>query len=152
MPDSSENDPYLHMVVGYDGSDPASRALDAAVRLLKGRQGGIDVVYVASLPGLDALSPAAVVEMEADFDEVEKDLRVAVAERLNGRGIGWDFQRRQGPIVHELIEAASAVDQAHPGDTTVVVVGSSSHATHRLVGSVAVGLARHCPVPLTIVP
>jgi nucleotide-binding universal stress UspA family protein len=152
MPDSSENDPYLHMVVGYDGSDPASRALDAAVRLLKGRQGGIDVVYVASLPGLDALSPAAVVEMEADFDEVEKDLRVAVAERLNGRGIAWDFQRRQGPIVHELIEAASAVDQAHPGDTTVVVVGSSSHATHRLVGSVAVGLARHCPVPLTIVP
>lgn len=152
MPDSPETDPHLHMVVGYDGSDPANRALDAAVRLLHGRHGGIDVIYVANLPGLDALSFGAVAEMELDFDEVEKDLRASVAERLNGRGIAWDFQRRQGPIAHELIEAATAVEQAHPGDTTVVVVGSSSHASHRLVGSVAVGLARHCPVPLTIVP
>jgi len=29
--------------------------------------------------------------------------------------------------------------------------GSSSHATHRMVGSVAVSLARHSPVPLVIV-
>jgi nucleotide-binding universal stress UspA family protein len=149
MPD---NDPHVHLVVGFDGSDPANRALDAAVRLLRGRQGGIDVIYVANLPGVDALSFGAVAEMEADFDEIEKDLRVTVAERLNGLGIAWDFQRRQGPIAHELIEAATAVEQAHPGDTTVVVVGSSSHASHRLVGSVAVGLARRCPVPLTIVP
>jgi nucleotide-binding universal stress UspA family protein len=149
MPD---NDPHVHLVVGFDGSDPANRALDAAVRLLRGRQGGIDVIYVANLPGVDALSFGAVAEMEADFDEIEKDLRVTVAERLNGLGIAWDFQRRQGPIAHELIQAATAVEQAHPGDTTVVVVGSSSHASHRLVGSVAVGLARRCPVPLTIVP
>lgn len=149
MPD---NDPHVHLVVGYDGSDPASRALDAAVRLLRGRQGGIDVIYVANLPGVDALSFGAVAEMESDFDEIEKELRATVAERLNELGIAWDFQRRQGPIAHELIEAATAVEQAHPGDTTVVVVGSSSHASHRLLGSVAVGLARRCPVPLTIVP
>jgi nucleotide-binding universal stress UspA family protein len=149
MPD---NDPHVHLVVGYDGSDPANRALDAAVRLLRGRQGGIDAIYVANLPGVDALSFGAVAEMEADFDEIEKELRAAVAERLNGLGIAWDFQRRQGPIAHELIEAATVVEQAHPGDTTVVVVGSSSHASHRLLGSVAVGLARRCPVPLTIVP
>jgi hypothetical protein len=34
----------------------------------------------------------------------------------------------------------------------VIMVGSSSHATHRVVGSVAVGLACHSPVPLVIVP
>jgi nucleotide-binding universal stress UspA family protein len=33
-----------------------------------------------------------------------------------------------------------------------IIVGSSSHATHRIVGSVAVGVARHSPVPLIIVP
>jgi nucleotide-binding universal stress UspA family protein len=32
------------------------------------------------------------------------------------------------------------------------MVGSSSHATHRVAGSVAVGLARRSPVPLIIVP
>ena len=35
---------FLDIVVGYDGSAPASRALDAAVRLLRGRAGCIDVV------------------------------------------------------------------------------------------------------------
>jgi nucleotide-binding universal stress UspA family protein len=152
MPETPESDPRLHLVVGYDGSAPADRALDAAVRLLRGRDGDINVVYVANVPGIDALSFEAVAEIESDFDTVEKDLRAAVTKHLDGIGVAWDFQRRQGLITHELIEAASAIDQAHPGDTTVVVVGSSSHASHRLVGSVAVGLARHCPVPLTIVP
>ena len=40
----------LYLVVGYDGSPPAIRALDAAVRLLHGRTGSIEVVYVAHLP------------------------------------------------------------------------------------------------------
>jgi nucleotide-binding universal stress UspA family protein len=33
-----------------------------------------------------------------------------------------------------------------------IVVGSSSLVAHRVVGSVAVGLARHSHVPLVIVP
>ena len=32
------------------------------------------------------------------------------------------------------------------------VVGSSSHVMHRIVGSAAVSLARHSPVPLVVVP
>jgi nucleotide-binding universal stress UspA family protein len=152
MPDTTESNPRLHLAVGYDGSEPAKRALDAAVRLLRGRSGDIEVIYVATIPGMDALSVDAVAEMEADFDEIAKDLRASAAEQLKGHHITWDFQRRQGPIAHELLEAAAAIENAHPGDTTVVLVGSSSHASHRLIGSVAVGLARHCPVPLTIVP
>ena len=41
---------FLQIVVGYDGSPPASRALDAAVRLLPGRAGGrIDVVWSSDI-------------------------------------------------------------------------------------------------------
>jgi nucleotide-binding universal stress UspA family protein len=47
---------------------------------------------------------------------------------------------------------ATAIGEADPGSTAAIVVGSSSHATHRVVGSVAVSLARHSPVPLIIVP
>ena len=72
----------LHFVVGYDGSPPAIRALDAAVRLLYGRTGRIAVVYVAHLPSIDSLSPGAVAEMEASFDDVAKELRTAAAEQL----------------------------------------------------------------------
>ena len=65
----------LYLVVGYDGSPPASRALDAAVSLLQGRAGRIEVVYVAHLPSIDMLSPGAVAEMEASFNEIARDLR-----------------------------------------------------------------------------
>jgi nucleotide-binding universal stress UspA family protein len=40
---------FLSIVVGYDGSPPAGRALDGAVRLLRGRVGRIEVVWVAHL-------------------------------------------------------------------------------------------------------
>jgi nucleotide-binding universal stress UspA family protein len=142
----------VHLVVGYDGSPPASRALDAAVRLLQGRSGRIDVVYVAHLSSLVMLSAGAVAEMEQDFDEIERDLRAQAADQLRASGTAWELERRQGLIVDELIAAATAIGDANPGETVAIIVGSSSHATHRLVGSVAIGLARHSPVPLIIVP
>jgi nucleotide-binding universal stress UspA family protein len=143
---------FVHLVVGYDGSPPASRALDAAVRLLQGRTGRIEVVYVAHLSSLVMLSADAISEMEKDFDEVEQQLRAQAAGQLPGGGAAWEFERRQGIIADELIAAATAIGDAHPGETVAIVVGSSSHATHRVVGSVAIGLARHSPVPLIIVP
>lgn len=142
----------LYLVVGYDGSPPAIRALDAAVSLLQGRKGRIEVVYVAHIPSIDMMSAGALAEIESSFDEIEQDLRAAVADQLRGLEQGWGFERRQGLIADELIATAKDVRDAHPGDRVVVVVGSSSHASHRLVGSVAVNLARHSPVPLVIVP
>ena len=69
----------LYLVVGYDGSPPAVRALDAAVGLLQGRTGSIEVVYVAHLPSVDMLSAGAVAEMEANFDDIARELQAAAA-------------------------------------------------------------------------
>jgi nucleotide-binding universal stress UspA family protein len=143
---------FVHLVVGYDGSPPASRALDAAVRLLQGRTGRIEVEYVAHLSSVVMLSAGAIAEMEEDFDEIEQELRAQAAEQLRASGAAWEFERRQGLIADELIAAATAIRDAQPGETVAIMVGSSSHATHRVVGSVAIGLARHSPVPLIIVP
>ncbi len=142
----------LYLVVGYDGSPPAIRALDAAVRLLHGRAGSIEVVYVAHLPSIDMLSPGAVGEMEASFDDVARELHTAASEQLRDRVERWRFERRDGLIPDELIAAAAGIRDAHPGDTVVIVVGSSSHAMHRVVGSVAVSLARRSAVPVVVVP
>ncbi len=142
----------LYLVVGYDGSPPAIRALDAAVRLLHGRTGSIEVVYVAHLPSVDMLSPGAVAELEGNFDDIARELHTAASEQLRGREERWRFERRQGPIPDELIAAAVDIRGAHPGDTVVIVAGSSSHALHRVVGSVAVSLARRSSVPLVVVP
>jgi nucleotide-binding universal stress UspA family protein len=142
----------LYLVVGFDGSPPATRALDAAVGLLRGRTGDIDVVYIAHLSSLDMLSPGATAEMEASFDEVEQDLRAQASEQLSGREERWRFERRQGLITDQLIAVAGQIREIRPSDSVAIVVGSSSHAMHRMVGSVAIGLARHSPVPLVIVP
>jgi nucleotide-binding universal stress UspA family protein len=142
----------LRLVVGYDGSPPASRALDAAVNLLRGRTGRIELVYVAHMPSMATLSPGAVAELETDFDDVEQELRTLADEQLRAREVDWGFERRQGLIAEELIAAADDIRAAHPHATVVIVVGSSSQVMHRVVGSAAVSLARHSPVPLIVVP
>ncbi len=145
-------DVKLHLVVGYDGSPPAVRALDAAVRLLGAREGEIVVHYVAHLAAADALSPDALVEVRETFEEAAQDLCRQAGEQLRGHEARWRFEWREGLIADELAAAAKGVAEAAPGDTVVIVVGSSSHAMHRLIGSVPVTLSRHTSVPLVIVP
>jgi nucleotide-binding universal stress UspA family protein len=142
----------LRFVVGYDGSPPATRALDAAVRLLQGRPGRIEVVYVGHMPSMAALSADAVVEIEEVWGEIAQELRTAAGEQLRGHDERWGFERRQGLIAEELLAAAKDIHAANPSSTVVLVVGSSSTAAHRVIGSVAVSLARHSPVPLIVVP
>jgi nucleotide-binding universal stress UspA family protein len=142
----------LHLVVGYDGSPPAVRALDAAVRLLSGRDGGIVVMYVGHLSAADSMSSDALAEMEQSFSEIAADLRHQAAEQLAGREERWQFEWRQGDIARELTGEATRLGEADAGDTVALVVGSSSHAMHRVIGSVPVSLSRHSPVPVVIVP
>ena len=98
------------------------------------------------------MSPGAIAEMEAGFDEFEPDLRAQAAGQLHDRGLAWEFERRQGIVADELVAVATGIRDAHPGQIVVIVAGSSSHAGHRMVGSVTVSLARHSPVPVVIVP
>jgi nucleotide-binding universal stress UspA family protein len=123
----------LHLVVGFDGSPPANRALDTAARLLSVRPPGrITVVWVAHLSSTVEMSADAVAVVENDFDQVAGEVRTAAAE--------------------DLVAVAESVQAARPDDVVVILVGSSSSVMHRMVGSVAVQLARHSPVPVTIVP
>jgi nucleotide-binding universal stress UspA family protein len=145
-------DTKLQLIVGYDGSPPAVRALDAAIRLLSGRNGHILVLYIGHLSAADSMSPDALAEMEQSFSEIAADLKAQAAEQLQGREDRWSFEWRQGDIARELTEEAERRGHADPSETVAIVVGSSSHAMHRVIGSVAVSLSRHSPVPLVIVP
>jgi nucleotide-binding universal stress UspA family protein len=143
----------LHLIVGFDGSPPAARALDTSARMLAVRPPGrITVVWVAHLTSTVSLSADAVSIVEHDFDQVADELRTAVGEQLGDSPVPWDFQWRQGLIAHELVAVAESAQAAQPDDVVVILVGSSSSAMHRMVGSVAVNLAHHSPVPVTIVP
>jgi nucleotide-binding universal stress UspA family protein len=143
----------LHLIVGFDGSPPAIRALETAARMLAVRPPGrITVAWVAHLSGAVELSADATSIVESDFGQLAEEIRAEAAKLLDTSGVTWDFMWRQGLIAQELIAAAESVQAARPDDVVVILVGSSSSAMHRVVGAVAVTLARHSPVPITVVP
>jgi nucleotide-binding universal stress UspA family protein len=125
-----------------------TEAVDAAVRLLQGRAGCIDVVWVAHLSNTVRLSADVMVEMEAHVTSWSRSF----APRRPGSCAARELERRHGIIADKLIAVAAGLRDARPRQSVVIVIGNSSHATHCMIGSVAVSLARHAPVPLVIVP
>src|ERR1700744_2379709 len=106
---------FLTLIVGYDGSPPASRALDAAALLLHGRPGRIDVLYVVHLSGMVVEAPVAPAELEPGFDQIEQDLREQATGQLRDSGVSWGWERRVGgAIAEELTAFAAAVQEADP--------------------------------------
>jgi nucleotide-binding universal stress UspA family protein len=141
----------LVAVVGFDGSDPSKRALQAATRLLAGRRGRIEVVWVAHLSSAAALSADAMVEVERGFDDIERDLSAAV-RGLMGSEQRWGFERHDGAVAQELVDVVVHQCDRHDGSEVVLVVGASSHRYHQVMGSVPTALVRHAKVPVLVVP
>jgi nucleotide-binding universal stress UspA family protein len=140
-------------VVGFDGSAPAVRALDGAARLLHDRAGQLEVVFVASVPGVAALSAEATAALETSLDERGRALSEEVRAQLDGIEARWRFQRRDGTVAHELIAAADELRREHgPDAKIVIVIGGSSQRHHRLFGSSAIGVVRHDRYPVLVEP
>jgi len=113
--------PFLHLVVGYDGSPPATRALEAAILLLQGRTGRLEVVYVTHLSGVVVEAPVAPPEMEPGFDEIEQELRGQATRQLSDSSATWAFVRRVGNITEELSALATDISDANPSGREFVL-------------------------------
>ena len=143
----------LVVVVGFDGSESAYRALDAATQLISGRTGSIVAVFVAHPPATAELSAEGLVEMLKSFDALEQQFTEAIQCRLGLVEQRWRLERRDGSIAHELVAVADEVSRDYgPDATVVIVVGTAMHAYHHVVGSVPVALARHAKYPILVVP
>jgi nucleotide-binding universal stress UspA family protein len=139
----------LVLVVGFEGSDPARRALAAAGRILRGREGWIEVVYVEPAEGSDhdASEPAA--DVTDSLGPAQADLHYEVRSVLEAEKQPWRLRSASGAVAEELTEAARAIAQeGGPSRTVVIVVGSD----HRLAFSVPITLARRASFPVIIVP
>jgi nucleotide-binding universal stress UspA family protein len=143
----------LFLVVGFDGSKPAQRALDSAAGLLHDREGALEVVYVAHIPAGAELSSDAMIEIENALDDQEARLAGEVRSRLQASEPRWHFQRRDGAVIRELIAVADRLRRQHgPTARIAVVVGGSAHKYHRFVGSVSMDLERVDRFPVLVVP
>jgi nucleotide-binding universal stress UspA family protein len=139
----------LVLVVGFEGSDPARRALAAAGRILGGREGWIEVVYVDPAESGDDDSSEPAADVMDTLGPAHVDLRYEVRSVLEAEKRPWRLRSTSGAVAEELTRAAVAIaDEGGPSRTVVIVVGSD----HRLAFSVPVTLARQSSFPVIVVP
>jgi nucleotide-binding universal stress UspA family protein len=143
---------YLAVVVGFDGSEAAARALKSSKEFIAGRLGSLVVVFVARIPGSAAMSPSAIGEIRYGLDAEAQQLASALPALL-GEERRWRFERRDGEVADQLMAVAREVSASFgPDASVVVVVGKASSRLHHLIGSVPVGLVRHECFPVVVVP
>jgi nucleotide-binding universal stress UspA family protein len=133
------------ILVGVDGSDTSLRAAAYAGGLARRQGSRLVVLYVATTPALYGLAPGAAVVTAAQ-GEVARELGLLVEEGALYYGVEATFVVRHGDPFAEFSRVAD--------DTRAdsVVVGVSTHAGHRIMGSLGLKLVRAGRWPVTVVP
>jgi nucleotide-binding universal stress UspA family protein len=138
----------ITLVVGFDDSAPARRALTWGADLLRARPGTLHVVY-ADHPLIDSdLTGFGRPEMDEARDGKAAAVAQAAAEIAATAGVPYTFERRQESPADAMLAAANDLDAAEPAGEPVLVTGRSHHAPHRILGSVPVELLHQSPYPV----
>jgi len=138
----------ITLVVGFDDSAPARRALSWGADLLRARPGTLHVVY-ADHPLIDSdLTGFGRPEMDEARDDKSAAVAQAAAEIAATAGVPYTFERRQESPADAMLAAANDLDGAEPASEPVLVTGRSHHAPHRILGSVPVELLHQSPYPV----
>jgi nucleotide-binding universal stress UspA family protein len=138
------------VVAAVDGSPTSLRAGAYAAGLARRQRSVLVVAHVITTPALLGVAGAttigAVSAVDETLDEVAEDLRRQVETESSRIGLEARFRAERGDAYTELVRIAD--DER----ADLVVVGASSRAGHRLVGSIAVRLVRAGRWPVTVVP
>lgn len=132
------------ILVGIDGSQTSLRAGAYAAGLAR-RQGSVLVIIFVHTVGA-AFAPEVVVATQALQQAAFAELTTTLAEQAQLRGIQYTLYEREGNPYQEITRLADELR------VDAIVVGASTSAGHRLVGSLASHLVRDARWPVTVVP
>jgi nucleotide-binding universal stress UspA family protein len=138
----------ITLVVGFDDSAPARRALTWGADLLRARPGTLHVVY-ADHPLIDSdLSGFGRPEMDEARDDKAAAVAQAAGEIVAAAGVPYTFERRAESPADAILSAASRQDAADPASPPVIVTGRSHYVAHHIIGSVPGQLLHDSPYPV----
>jgi nucleotide-binding universal stress UspA family protein len=140
--------PSVSLVVGFDDSEPARRALVWAADLARARGGGLHVVYSDHVLIDSDLSGFGRGEMDEAREGKAASVAAAAAELAAAAGVPYTFERRPEAPAEAILHAADGYAAAEPGGAPVLVAGRSHHAAHHVLGSVPVRLLNESPYPV----
>jgi nucleotide-binding universal stress UspA family protein len=138
------------ILVGVDDSVTSLRAGAYAAGLARRQGARLVCVYVEQLPAMysaaGAAGAAAMAAQDQALREIGEELRRRTEEEAKRLGVPLTFIVAHGDPYHELRRVADQVR------ADAVIVGASSKAGHRWVGSLAVRLVKAGRWPVTVVP
>jgi nucleotide-binding universal stress UspA family protein len=138
----------LTLVVGFDDSEPARRALIWGADLLLKRPGTLHVIYADHALIDSDLSGFGRTDMDEDRDDKAATAAEAAKEIAAAAGVPYTFERRQESAADAVLHAADTYAAAEPASTPIIVTGRSHHVPHRVIGSVPVQLLHESPYPV----
>jgi nucleotide-binding universal stress UspA family protein len=134
------------LLVGVDGSDTSLRAAAYAAGMARRQQARLVILYVRPFSAVPGIEAGAVTSMQEAHDAVAAELRKSAEEQAPRLGIDVVVVERDGNPYTEIVRLAGEIQ------ADAVIVGASTKAGHRFVGSLAVHLVRASRWPVTVVP
>ena len=138
----------ISLIVGFDDSESARRALAWGANLLRGGGGNLHVIYADRVLIASDLPGFARAGMDEARDEKAARMAASAAQIAAAAGVPHTFERRQESPATALLIAADAVGAAGRPGPPVIVVGRSRRATPRVIGSVPGRLLRRSLYPV----
>jgi nucleotide-binding universal stress UspA family protein len=150
------------VVIGYDGSPVAERALEEAAGLLAPRTAVVVVVWEAgrafeapvwSIPTVDVPVPTVDLRTAFELDQAAYAAAERTAQQGAGRARSMGLPAESLVVADEVSVADTLVRVAEEQDAPAVVIGAHNHGalSEVLLGSTSRDVLRRAPCPVVVV-
>ena len=142
---------YQRILAAIDDSATSDRSLQEAIGLAKDQHAKLRIVYVVdklTIYSSTQLPP----EIEKSWIHIGHEILNKAQQSARSDGIDAEVKLLETEIIGEgMAEAIAEEAKAWPADLVVAGTHGRTGLNHLLMGSMAEGIVRTCPVPILLV-